>query len=103
MNLKEIMASDLDIFLNTEEFADEHMLDGKQIRLVIDSDTLNGHPLPYAEGVSFLRKVVYVNQSELGYRPNEGGTLELDGDTYRVAVVNDEGGMYVITLEANVM
>lgn len=103
MNLKEIIAADLDVFLNTDEFADEHTLGGKKIRLIIDSDTLNGTPLPHAEGVSLWRKVVYVSCSDLGYRPNEGGLLELDGQTYEVVNVDEQDGLFVITLEANAM
>ncbi|TGV04529.1 hypothetical protein EN829_055775 [Mesorhizobium sp. M00.F.Ca.ET.186.01.1.1] len=101
MNFKDLVAADLDVFLNTDEFADEHTLDGKKIRLIIAADTLNGTPLPHAEGVSLWRKVVYVACSELGYRPNEGGLLELDDQTYVVANVDEQDGMYVITLEAN--
>ncbi|GIO08006.1 hypothetical protein J31TS6_40340 [Brevibacillus reuszeri] len=103
MNLKEIMAADLDVFLNTDEFADEHTLGGKKIRLIIDSDTLNGTPLPHAEGVSLWRKVIYVSCSDLGYRPNEGGLLELDNQTYEVVNVDEQDGLFVITLEANAM
>lgn len=103
MNFKDLVAADLDVFLNTDEFAEDHTLGGKKMRLIIDSDSLNGTPLPHAEGVSLWRKVVYVACSELGYRPNEGGLLELDDQTYTVANVDEQDGMYAITLEANVM
>ncbi|WP_312117943.1 hypothetical protein [Brevibacillus reuszeri] len=103
MSFKDSIAADLDVFLNTDEFADEHILGGKKIRLIIASDTLNGTPLPHAEGVSLWRKVIYVSCVELGYRPNEGGLLDLDDQTYEVVNVDEQAGLYVITLEANVM
>lgn len=101
--LSDFFAHDLTVFLNTDEFAKEHTLDGKTVRLIIDADTLNGTPLPSAEGVSLWRKVIYVACNELGYRPNEGGVLELDDQTYTVANVDEQDGLYAITLEANVM
>jgi len=98
---KELAAEDTKVFLNTDEFADVHILDGKEIRLVVDTDTLNGKPLPYAEGVSLSRLIVYVDPLELGYRPQEGQSMHLDGDLYEVMKVGNEQGMYAITLEGN--
>ncbi|NTU28855.1 hypothetical protein HPY27_01600 [Brevibacillus sp. HB1.1] len=103
MSLKDVILADLDVFLNTDEFADEHILEGKKIRLIIAADTLNGTPLPHAEGVSLWRKVIHVSCTGLGYRPNEGGLMDLDDQMYEVVNVDEQDGFYVITLEANVM
>lgn len=99
-------AKDIATFVNTDEFADLHTVDGKQIRAVITEDTDNPHPLDYAEGVSLVRKLAHFDAAEFdiafGGIPRKGVRLTLDGVTYTVDKSSDDVGIYLVTLEANV-
>lgn len=99
---KDLMAADVDLFLSLDEFGYIHKFGDKDVRAIIDSDTMNGQPLPYAEGVSLFRKIVYLDPIELGYVPQQGYTVKLDGVIHNIADVADEDGLLKITLEANV-
>jgi len=100
-SFKDVLAQDVDLFLNPDEFADTHTIDGRPVRAVIDENSDNQHPLVYAEGVSLVRKVLFVAPSELGFRPREGMELKVDGALYEVSRCSDEDGVYAIVLEAN--
>ncbi|MEK3873725.1 MULTISPECIES: hypothetical protein [unclassified Paenibacillus] len=100
-SFKDQLARDVEnVFMNLEEFANEHTIDGRTMPVIVDaSDNLS--PLDYAEGVSVLRKIIHVESATLGYTPRKGQVINFDGDRFTVALVNDAAGMFVITLEAN--
>ncbi|SFA91629.1 hypothetical protein SAMN05216312_102220 [Cohnella sp. OV330] len=106
---KDVAAADLASFLNPEEFATVHTIDGRDLLVLIETDA-NGRSIPstrgaappsYAEGVSLWHLVFYVDPIELGYRPEEDQNITFDGQLYRVVNVGDEDGLYRITLEAS--
>jgi len=103
---KDQAAQDIPIFMNTDEFASLHMLDGRNIRAVVSEATDNIHPLAYAEGVSLVRKQVHFDAAEFDIAfdgiPREGVRLTLDGVAYSVVKSSDDCGIYAVTLEANV-
>lgn len=100
--LKDTFSSDISTFLNPDEFAGIHTIDGREMHAVITEATENQHPMSYADGVSLARKVVYLDSTELGYKPREGGYMNINGRPFFVTGVSDEEGIYVLTMEANV-
>lgn len=106
---KDVAAADLASFLNPEEFATPHVIDGRELLIVLETDA-NGRSIPttrgaappsHAEGVELWHLVFYVDPVELGYRPEEDQDINYDGRLYRVVNVGDEDGLYRVTLEAN--
>lgn len=108
-NFKDFAAADVAAFLNHDEFATLHTIDGRQMWVIVDSDQQGSHipsmqnaqPPSYAEGVFALRKTIYVDPFELGYRPEEDQFIEFDHDRLRVKGLKDEDGLLMIVLEAN--
>lgn len=100
MSFKEQLSRDLDTFLNTNEFADLHTVDGVPLKAVIDN-AQREHPYSYAEGISLNQLQMHVKVTELGYRPVPNQRIDLDGRTCIVAAVAESEGMYQITLESN--
>lgn len=98
--LKDYLSSDLDTFLNTDEFAETHDIDGRQVDCVIDSDILKGIQ-PAVDGVYASNILLYVKLSDIVERPVVRQHLRLDGELYLVTDCNLVGGMLEITLEAN--
>jgi hypothetical protein len=107
MNFRDQLKIDVQrTFINPNEFATIHMVDGVQIKAVVSEATDNGHPLEYAESVSLVRKQAHFDAAEFdiafGSIPREGIRLTLDGVAYTVVKSSDDSGIYAVTLEANV-
>lgn len=99
---------DIDIggtFLNPNEFADEHYLNGELITALVDSDEfrerLNHISSNFAEGVFTHGVVVFVKRGDLSRDPVTGENVSLDDQHYYVLNDEHEMGMLVLTLGAN--
>lgn len=101
---KEMIQNDLkEVFLNPEEFGESHVIDGKEMTIIIDENELVEREVKVktmAEGLHKKQLLIYVSAEEFGPEPLIGRLLELDGSHYTVANVINEGGMYSISLEA---
>lgn len=102
---KDIVREDVEkVFLNESEFADEHIVDGKKIPIIIDNNEMLEREKRYKaldEGVAQKQVLFYVSALKFGRLPAIGRLLELDGKTYKVVDAIREGAMYSISLEAN--
>lgn len=47
---KDYISSDLDMFFNLDEFAEEHNIDGKTMAVIIDNDMLQRRKMSQADG-----------------------------------------------------
>lgn len=95
---------DIDIggtFLNPNEFADEHYLNGELITALVDSDEFRERSGGYTEGVFTHGVVVFVKRGDLSRDPVTGENVSLDDQHYYVLNDEHEAGMLVLTLGAN--
>lgn len=93
----------LSVFINIDEFADVHSVNGEDVLCIIDKDVtagLDGREINF-EGVFVNTLTIYVSSAEIASRPVEGQILDLDGETYIVRNVSDEDGILVIIAEVN--
>ncbi len=101
---KEMIQNDLkEVFLNPEEFGESHVIDGKEMTIIIDENELverEAKVKAMAEGLHKKQLLIYVSAEEFGPEPLIGRLLELNGSCYTVANVTNESGMYSISLEA---
>jgi hypothetical protein len=104
MSLKDQIQSDLSTFLNLDEFAESHDIDGRQVLAVVDSDILKIRSDRRSErydGVYKGEVAVFVRAADLPSRPVYGQHMRLDGKLYLVAECTENCGMLEIVLEAN--
>src|SRR5690606_3490762 len=107
MNFKEQLEKDLNAFINIDEFAEIHNIDGREIPAVVDEDIFKERPRqPYElylanEGVYVDTITLFVRMADLGERPVIGQNLRVDGERYIVANCSESAGTLVITLETN--
>ncbi|MDP5277147.1 hypothetical protein [Chengkuizengella axinellae] len=102
MNLKEMIQEDNKVFLNLDEFGETHEINGKDMTVIIESNTLNDNPLDYAERVFTSQIKLYVRKEDFGYTPAIEEPINVDGEPYTVTPpVHNDNGILVITLEAN--
>lgn len=103
MSLKDQFFSDIDaVFVNTDEFATTHDINGKQLPCVVDDDLLLERSDAAAQGVYLGEKLIRVKASLLPGRPAIGGLFKLDGKSWYVRNVAENIGMYEIRLGASI-
>ncbi|SDD89603.1 hypothetical protein [Sporomusa acidovorans] len=105
MNLKDVMATDInDVFLDHDEFATYHDINGKQILCVIDEDISkqrNNRQSDTYDGLYQRELTLFVSEVDIGYRPERDQKMTVDGEWYKVLNCGAGGGMLEIDLGAN--
>lgn len=100
MSLKAQIERDIDaVFMNLNDFADWHLIDGKKVKCVIEEGSApSGTP---AIGTFGQTITVCVELSLLPGRPALGAPMRVDKKGWTVAEVSEEFGLLTIKLEAN--
>jgi hypothetical protein len=86
------------VFINKDEFAEEHNLNGSNVVCVVDKNIIEDAK---QLGVFINAITIYVETADLNVPPVEGELLEFDGNIFVVRSVSDEDSMLVIVAEAN--
>lgn len=102
---KDIIRADINnIFMNTDEFAGEHTVNGKKMPVTVDNNELierEKKAKSNMDGIYVKSTLIYVKAKDFGALPQVGAALVLDGRTYRVTDATNEDGLFSIHLEAN--
>ena len=107
MSFKDQIKQDLsDIFLNLDEFADLHRIEGKEVPVVIDSDIMaklskNGDNRIH--GMDEADMVIMGKASNLPENLDPGRLLNLDGREVIVVTTTSEMGLVQIAVRQNRM
>lgn len=104
MSFKECIASDTEIFMNLEEFGEYHIVDGKEILVIVDDNEYTQRAQreeSKVDGIFKKTKLFYVKQQDFGNLPAVGRVIRFDKKDYIVKSAINEDGIYSITLEAN--
>lgn len=97
---KDAVANDvMAVFLNEDEFADVHEVNGERVSCVIDKNLMQEADASL-EGVFVNALTVYLREGDID-TPVEGAILSVDGSMHLVRGVSVEDGMLVIVAEAN--
>ena len=101
---KEDMFDDVDkTFLEIDEFAETHNVDGKEMLCVLDESEAERRATRSSnevDGVYKKQKLLFVPRKEFDSVPTAGTRVfKLDGKRHIVKNVAEEGDMYAITLE----
>ena len=93
------------VFLNPEEFAEMHNVNGKDMLVVVDSFEAERRTRKQFEklridGIYVNTILIYVARKDFGQAPAQGRRLMLDGRPYVGEDAIDEGGVRSIELTA---
>ena len=97
MNFKEQIQADIrEVFINEDEFAENHKIDGQDLPCLIDEDknTPNSN-----DGVYVIRRHLFISKIDLGYVPIPGQKMDIDDQYYYVIDCINENLLEVV-LEA---
>lgn len=107
MNFKDQIKQDLsDIFLNLDEFADLHRIEGKEVPVVIDSDImakLSKIGDNRIHGMDEADMIIMGKASDLPENLDPGRLLNLDGREVIVVTTTSEMGLVQIAVRQNRM
>ena len=107
MSFKDQIKQDLsDIFLNLDEFADLHRIEGKEVPVVIDSDImakLSKIGDNRINGMDEADMVIMGKASDLPENLDPGRLLNLDGREVIVVTTTSEMGLVQIAVRQNRM
>lgn len=99
---KDAVAADVkNVFINLDEFAEPHDINGETVDCVIDKNVIKENSNRELEGVFANTLTIYVATQDLPAVPVEGELLRVDGSLHIVRNVSDEMGVLVITAEAS--
>jgi hypothetical protein len=85
MDFKDALAADIDnVFFETKEFADNAIIDGKSVPIILDNDALNGKSETYAVGLSEGEQLIFIKQKDLLRPPLPGEQMTIDGKQWYV-------------------
>ena len=105
MTFKEILRQDVKtVFLNPEEFGEEHVVNGKKMLIIIDDNELTEREKrmkSHMDGMYKKQTLVYVSALDFGPLPGVGKPIKIDGAIFTIADSINEGGVYSLHLEAN--
>lgn len=98
---KDLVAADVNsVFLNLEEFAEEHEINGVRSRCIIDKNINSDPSIASALGVYSNTFTVYVPATDMK-PPKVESFLKIDGSRHAVQSVSVEEGILVIVCEEN--
>ena len=107
MSFKDQIKQDLsDVFLNLDEFADLHLIEGKEVPVVIDSDImakLSKIGDNRIHGMDEADIVIMGKASDLPENLDPGRLLNLDGREVIVVTTTSEMGLVQIAVRQNRM
>lgn len=104
MSFKDVIQSDINqLFINSQEFGEEHLVDGKTMNVMIDNNEQierEKRETKMGEGLFIKQVLFYVSQEEFGKLPKIGRQMMFDSRKYLVKDAINEDGIYSISLEA---
>ena len=102
---KDIIRADIDnVFMNPDEFATLHTVNGKKMVVTIDNNELIERAKKAKsnmDGIYVKETLIYVKAKDFGPLPAVGSVLKLDRSIFKVTNATNEDGLYSIHLEAN--
>lgn len=95
------MISDLDVFMNRDEFGEIHRINGRDMTVMVDNDRLMERSKNEYDGISVGELMYFVRKEELGKRPEEGASQIFDGRQMYVFSCREDNGLYEVILSQN--
>lgn len=103
---KEQIKEDISVFINADEFADIHNINGEDVFCVMEGLTTvemltKANNTPSYNGINGTTRLLHVRTEDMPERVVHGNAIEVDGETYRVGDVVEDMGVTTIALEAD--
>ena len=106
LSFRDCIAADIhQVFLNEDEFAEIHTVDGRPMGVILDDDGLQERDAArggvHTDGLYKSRRLIYLSKADYGGRPVPGKAVNLARRVWYVVSADEDAGMMTIELEAN--
>ena len=99
MTFKDAVAADIDnVFFETKEFAENVIIDGNSIPIILDSDALQGMSELYAMGLAEGEQFIFIKEKDMNRLPQEGEQLTKDGKEWFIRHAVSNMGVFGIRI-----
>lgn len=101
MSFKDMVQQDRGIFLNIDEFGEVHRVEGQNITVVIDDNTLRERQGGAEVGVAESSLLLFAYVEDLPPRREAGESINVDGREYIVNDWSEDMGIAQVALGQN--
>lgn len=98
MSFKEMVERDRALFLNLDEFGEEHRVEGNVITVIIDDNTLRERQGGAEVGVAGSNLLLFARVEDLPDRRGAGESINVDGREYIVDDWSEDMGIAQLAL-----
>ena len=99
MSLHDVIHDDIDrVFFNLNDFAETVAIDGKEIPIVSDPDSLGNKTELYAMGLSEGEELIFVRAADMNKMPMIGEQLTKNGKQWYIRHVINNYGVYELRI-----
>ena len=99
MDFKDAVAAEIDnVFFNDKEFAENVIVDGKNVPVILDNDALQGMSELYAEGLADGEQFIFIKEKDMNRLPQPGEEITKDGRQWYVRHAVSDMGVYGIRI-----
>jgi hypothetical protein len=99
MDFKNAVAADIDnIFFETGEFAENAMIDGKSVPIILDDDALQGKSDVYATGLAEGERLIFIKEKDLRRLPQPGEQMTIGDKQWYVRHAVSNAGVFELRI-----
>jgi hypothetical protein len=99
MDFKDALAADIDkVFFDTNEFAENAMIDGKSVPIVLDDDALQGKSDVYAMGLADGERLIFIKEKDLRRLPQPGEQMTMGDKQWYVRHAVSNAGVFELRI-----
>lgn len=101
MDFKDMIASDIGaVFLNPQEFGEEHEVNGEKVMILLDDNALEEHNIASLDKQSAKSDILfYIDSKFFGpHIPRASKQMKFNGRNYRIDDVKEDVGILSIKL-----
>lgn len=101
MNFKELLKEDLNVFINPDEFGEDHIIDNKIVNIIVDNETLKDRNRKEYDGIVQAEILYFAKKENLLKEPIPESVQMFDGIPYIIFDAKLDEGVYEVILQAN--
>jgi hypothetical protein len=99
MDFKDAVTVDINnIFFNTKEFAENAVIDGKSVPIILDDDALQGKSDVYAMGLAEGERLIFIKEKDLHRLPQPGEQMTIGGKQWYVRHAVSNAGVFELRI-----
>jgi hypothetical protein len=99
MDFKDVAADDIDnVFFETKEFAENVVIDGKSVPIILDDDALQGKSDVYAMGLSEGERLIFIKEKDLRRLPQSGEQMTIGDKQWYVKHAVSNAGVFELRI-----